>query len=60
MKSILFAPEGKVILAEYFPDREGVYLCVLTPGGMEVYARFTDEQAADKFMDELMEVVHAK
>ena len=59
MKSIVFFEQNKTISAERFPNRKGVYLCISTPGEMKVYARFTSSGFADKFMDELAELVHA-
>lgn len=59
MSSIVFLPQNKTISAEQFPNRKGVYLCISTPGAMEVYARFTNEYRASKFIDELAELVHA-
>ena len=59
MKSIVFFEQNKTISAERFPDRKGVYLCISTPGRTAIYARFMSSGLAEKFIDELAELVHA-
>lgn len=59
MSSIVFLPQNKTISAEQFPNRKGVYLCISIPGETAIYARFTSSGLAEKFIDELAELVHA-